>query len=56
MKAALVTSAGGNQNATSGRLLLVGTLGLHHLLPLHELGEFLVVVSAEVAADGFHYA
>ena len=40
----------------SGWLLLVGTLGLHHLLPLHELGEFVVVVSAEVAADGFHYA
>ena len=36
-----------------GGLLLVGALGLHHLLPLHELRELLVVVLAEVAADGF---
>ena len=33
-------------------LLLVGRLGLHGLLPLHELRELAVVVLAEVAADG----
>ena len=34
------------------RLLLVGGFGLHLLLPFDELFEFLLVVLAEVAADG----
>lgn len=39
----------------SGWFLLVGRLGFHHLLPLDELGEFVVVVRTEVAADCFDY-
>ncbi len=38
----------------SDGFLLVGALRLHQLLPLHQLRQLLLVVSAEVAAEGFH--